>query len=119
MRILTPVVKVATLAMFDPRQNLALRGAVALQLSLSRLNHRLPGCEAYPEVVQGTAEFHHQIAYTLLPQADPVLDDATALDTAIDMVDPQPTLVQRLVRHGLLPRMLLAQIEINSNEAFV
>jgi hypothetical protein len=31
MRMLTPVVKGATLAMFDPRQNLALRGAVALQ----------------------------------------------------------------------------------------
>src|SRR5262245_17115569 len=31
MRVLTPVIEVATLAMFDPRQNLALRGAVALQ----------------------------------------------------------------------------------------
>src|SRR5712691_4884703 len=57
-------------------------------LSLSRLNHRLPRREAYPEVVQGTTEFHHQIADTLLPQADPVFDDATALDTTVDMLDP-------------------------------
>jgi hypothetical protein len=32
------------------------------------------------------------------------------------MVDPQPTLVERLVRHVLLPRELLPQIEINSIE---
>src|SRR5712692_7399778 len=59
-----------------------------LHLSLSRLNHRLPGREAHPEGVQGTAKFHHQIADALLPQADPVFDDATALDTAVDMLDP-------------------------------
>jgi hypothetical protein len=32
----------------------------------------------------------------------------------MDMVDPQRTLVERLVRHVLLPRELLPQIEINS-----
>jgi hypothetical protein len=32
-----------------------------------------------------------------------------------DRVDPQPTLVELLVRHVLLPRALLPQIEINSN----
>jgi len=32
----------------------------------------------------------------------------------MDMVDPQPTLVQFLIRHVLLPRELLPQIEINS-----
>src|SRR6266581_5217181 len=53
----------------------------SVRLSLSRLNHRLPRGQAYPEVVQGTAEFHHQITDTLLPQADPVLHDAAALDT--------------------------------------
>jgi hypothetical protein len=42
-----------------------------------------------------------------------VFDIATTLDTAIDMVDPPP-LVQCLVRHGLLPRTLLPQIEISS-----
>src|SRR5215216_1898187 len=30
-------------------------------LSLSRLNHRLPRVQTHPEVMQGTAEFHHQI----------------------------------------------------------
>jgi hypothetical protein len=49
--------------------------------------------QAHPEVVQGTTEFHHQIAAPLLPQADAVFDDATPLDTAIDMLDPQPPLV--------------------------
>jgi hypothetical protein len=34
-------------------------------LSLSRLNHRLPGCEANTEVVQGTADVHHDIPDTL------------------------------------------------------
>jgi hypothetical protein len=32
----------------------------------------------------------------------------------MDMVDPQPTLVELLVRHVLLPRELLPQSEINS-----
>jgi hypothetical protein len=52
--------------------------------------------------MQGTAEFHHEITDPLPPQAEPVLDDATALDTTMDMLDPQPTLVQRLVRPLLL-----------------
>jgi hypothetical protein len=55
-------------------------------MSLSRLNHRLSGREAHPEVVQGTTDVHHQIADALLPQADPVFDDATALDTTIELV---------------------------------
>ena len=58
--------------------------------------------------MQGTAEFHHEITDTLLPQADPVLDDATTLDTAVDMLDPEPTLVERLVGPFLLPCQLLA-----------
>ena len=33
----------------------------------------------------------------------------------MDMVDPQPTLVELLVRHGLLLHALLPQIEINSD----
>src|SRR5947208_13193532 len=81
---------------------------LAKHLSLSRLNHWLPRGQAHPEVVQGTAEFHHQITDTLLPQADPVFHDATALHTAVDMLDPQPTLVERLVRPLLLPRERLA-----------
>ncbi len=79
-----------------------------IHLSLSRLNHRLPGREAHPEVVQGTAEFHHDIADALLPQPDPVFDDATALDTAVDMFDAQPALGERLIGSLLLQRQLLA-----------
>jgi hypothetical protein len=44
--------------------------------------------------MQGTAEFHDQIADTFLPQADAVFDDATALHAAVDMFDPQPAVVQ-------------------------
>jgi hypothetical protein len=47
--------------------------------------------------MQGTAQFHHQIADTLLPQAAPIFHNATTLDTAVDMRDPPPPLVERLV----------------------
>jgi len=58
--------------------------------------------------VQRTAEFHHEVTAPLLPQADAVFDHATALDTAVHTLNPQPPLVQRLVRHVLFPRQLLA-----------
>jgi hypothetical protein len=72
--------------------------------------------EDEPGMMEGTAEVPHQIVDTHLPEAASVFDAATALDTARDMVDPQPTLVQFLVRHVLLPRELLPQIEINSTD---
>jgi len=50
-------------------------------LSLSRLNHRLPRSQAHPEVVEGAAEFHHEITDASLPQAKPVFDNTAALDT--------------------------------------
>jgi hypothetical protein len=43
--------------------------------------------------VQGATDFHDQIADALLPQANSVFDDATALDAAIDMLDPQSAVV--------------------------
>jgi hypothetical protein len=64
---------------------------------------------------EGTAEVPHQIAAAHLLEAASVFDTATALDTATDRGDPQPTLVELLVRHVLLPREYLPQIEINSN----
>src|SRR5215475_9554453 len=76
------------------------------RLSLSRLNHWLPRIQAHPEVVQGTAEFHHEVADPLLPQADAVLHDTTALDAAVDMLDPEPPLVERLVGQVLLQGQL-------------
>jgi hypothetical protein len=79
-----------------------------LQVSLSRLNHRLPRGQAHPEIMEGTTEFHEQIANTRLPQADPVFHHATALDTAVHMLDAQPTLAERLVGPLLLSRQLLA-----------
>ena len=53
-------------------------------------------------MVQGTAELHHESTDTCFPQTDAVFDDATALDTAIDMLNAQPPLVERLVRVLLL-----------------
>jgi hypothetical protein len=82
-------------------------------LSLSRLNHWLPRSQTRPEVVQSAAEFHHQIANAFFPQADAVFDDATTLDTAVNMIDPEPTLVERLVGPLLLSRERLPQIGIN------
>src|SRR5215813_7846183 len=73
--------------------------------SLSRLNHGQPGVQAHPEIVQGATELHHQIADALLPQAHPVLHDATPLDAAVDMLD-QPPLVERLVGQVLLQGQL-------------
>ena len=59
-------------------------------------------------MVQGATECHHEITDARLPQADPVLHDAAALDTAVAMLDPQPPLVERLVRPLVLLRQLLA-----------
>ena len=75
-------------------------------MSLSRLNHRLPGCEAHPEVMQGTTDLHHQIADALLPQADPVFHDTTALDATVDMLNAEPAVVERLVGQLLLQGQL-------------
>ena len=80
----------------------------AADMSLSRLNHWLPRGQTHPEIVQGTAEFHHQITDPLLPQADPVLHDTAALDTAVDVLDAQPPLVEPLIGSFLLPGQYLA-----------
>ena len=79
-----------------------------LQLSLSRLNHRLPRGQTDPEVMQGTADVHHEIADAVLPQPDPVFDDAAALDAPVDMLNPQPTVVQGLVGQLLFQGEFLA-----------
>jgi hypothetical protein len=71
-----------------------------------RLNYRLPRGQTHPEVMQGTTEFHHQIADTLLPQADPIFHNAAALDAAVDMLDPEPPLMECLVGQGLLQGQL-------------
>src|SRR5437660_12745465 len=83
-------------------------GTPALHLSLSRLNHWLPRGQTHPEVVEGTTEFHHEITDALLPQADAVFDDATTFHATVDVLDPQPTLVERLICHLLLQCQLLA-----------
>ena len=63
--------------------------------------------QAHPEVVQGTAEFQHQITDALLPQAHPVFHDATALDIAVDGLAPSsaivPGWVRQWLREGELP----------------
>jgi hypothetical protein len=85
-------------------------------MRLSRLNHRFPGHEAHSEVVQGTAQFHHEIADALLPQADAVFHNATALDAAVDMLDPQPAIVQGLVDELLLQRQFLTAWLLGGHE---
>jgi hypothetical protein len=58
--------------------------------------------------MESTAEFHHEIADAVLPQPDPVFHHATALHTAVDMLDPQPTVMQDLVGQCLLQGEILA-----------
>ena len=65
-------------------------------------------------MMAGTAEVPPPIVDAPLPEAAAVFDAAPALDTALAMVAPQPTLVELLVRHVLLPRALLPHSEINS-----
>jgi hypothetical protein len=77
-------------------------------LSLSRLNHRLPRGQAHPEVMEGTADVHHQIADALLPQPDPVFHHATAFDTAVDMLNAPSAIVQGLVGPLLFQGAFLA-----------
>ena len=43
--------------------------------------------------MERTTDFHHEIADALLPQADPVFDDATAFDATVHMLDAEPALV--------------------------
>src|SRR5262244_3706399 len=79
-----------------------LKKYTALHLSLSRLNHRQPRIQAHPEIVQGATDLHHHITNTFFPQTHAVFDDTTALDTAVDMLDPQPPLVEHLIGQVLL-----------------
>jgi len=56
--------------------------------------------------VEGTTEFHHEIADACLPQTDPVFHNAAALDTAIDVLDPETPLIEYLVGEVLLQGQL-------------
>src|SRR6266446_2112097 len=85
-------------------------------LSLSRLNHWLPRGETHPEIMEGTAEFHHEITDAVLPQPDPVFHHAAALDAAVDMLDPQPAVVQGLVGELLFQRQFLAARFLHGHE---
>jgi hypothetical protein len=58
--------------------------------------------------MQGTAQFHHEITDAVLPQPDPVFDDATTLHATVDMLDPQPAMVQGLVGPLLVQGEFLA-----------
>jgi hypothetical protein len=59
--------------------------------------------------MQDTAEFHHHIADTFLPQMDPVFD------AAMDMLDPPPV-GERLIDHALLQREILAARYLGRHE---
>ena len=58
--------------------------------------------------MQGTAEFHDQIAHARLEQAQGVFDDPTALDTTVHMLNAHPAPGQRLIGPFLLGRQLVA-----------
>src|SRR5262247_2355387 len=54
--------------------------------------------------MQGTADFHEQIADTRLPQAARVVDNAAALDAAVDVLDARPPTGDAPMRGVLLAR---------------
>jgi hypothetical protein len=66
--------------------------------------------------MQGTADLHHHIADALLPETDPIFHHATALDATVDMLDPQPTLVQGLVGQLLVQGEVLASWFLRRHE---
>jgi hypothetical protein len=89
------------------RLKISPRCSVSLKqrLSLSRLHHRLSGGQMHPEGMPGTAACHDQSTDALLPQAEPVFDTATALHTAVDLLDLQPAIAWQpraapSTRHG-------------------
>src|SRR6266852_9621955 len=95
----------------QPLENVKWKGGLPSQrkdLSLSRLNNWLPRGQTHTEVMERTTDFHHEIADALLPQADPVFDDATAFDTTVDMLNAQSAIVQGLVGQLLFQGEFLA-----------
>ena len=58
--------------------------------------------------MQRTADFHHQIVHARLPQSACVLDDATALDAAVDVLDAHAATCDPPIRRFLRPRELPA-----------
>ena len=54
--------------------------------------------------MQRTANLHHQIADACLSEAADVVDDATALDTAVDVLDPDPATRDAPIGHLLYAR---------------
>jgi hypothetical protein len=58
--------------------------------------------------MQGTTAFHHGIAHAVLPQPDPVFDNAAALAAMVDTLEAQPTVRQGLIGHLLCQGACLA-----------
>ena len=58
--------------------------------------------------MQRTADFHHQIVHARLPQSACVVDDATALDAAVDVLDAHAATCDPPIRRFLRPRELPA-----------
>jgi hypothetical protein len=62
--------------------------------------------------MQRTANFHHQIADACLSEAADVVNDAATLDTAVDVLDPDPATCDAPIgrflraREGPAPRLL-------------
>ena len=54
--------------------------------------------------MQRTADFHHQVTDTGLPEAAGVVDDATALDAAVDVLDAHATAGDTPIRGFLRAR---------------
>src|SRR6266850_8266950 len=87
------------------------------QQSSFRLNHWLPWDETHPKVMQRTANFHHQIADARLPEAAGAVDDAAALDTAVDVRDADAAACDAPLRRFLRARERPAPRLLGRHEA--
>ena len=56
--------------------------------------------------MQRTADFHHQIVHTRFSQTARVLDNAAALDAAVDVLDTNPATRDPPIGRFLRPREL-------------
>jgi hypothetical protein len=54
------------------------------------------------KVMQGTSDFHEEIAHPFAQETTDVFEDAAAFDTTIDVFDGHPT-----ARQSLIGRLLL------------
>jgi hypothetical protein len=68
--------------------------------------------------MESTAHFHHKIAYSILNEANSFFDHAAPFDTAVDMLDPHPTLGNQAISSLLLSCELTSTRFLGGGDGF-